>query len=1085
MSEITYAIEINTEKTGSTNASIGLTTDGYLRYITGRPDYDGTPTYPVWEDDTNNTEVWYEGFIIPDKFSSPNRRIDIEKGGTYGTTSGFSFAIENSMKFWKELEDEDISLINRNITLYVVINDKFYYGWSGIIDNEPFEETITSIKCISNYRKIHKTFPPKQIDPIFFPKAKKSSYGKAIPVCLGNIPFAQLFAVTGNNTNIPLDYSSTLYHPGEQLIKDEDILYNIATLNYTSTSATLKIMTRRKAFISDQLAGNYITPVSGTNAETDKLILILSNTASITKVTYSSALGSFVFYYETTLTLASLFDITSGVYNANYIYTWANDKTSVDDTWWFKIIDARSKHIISNEDIEEFKKDEFNQLTMFNYNNDRELMEDAHGLVTELNIENGRNIINLVSTDIDVDGTITYMVPHGCKFTQMNDSNNVISLTDSENTTDMNKGTESGNLLNSGEVITVNSWNSPTNPIIIDTHVFDFDLENFDLRTSEEIFLGADLDLFIDSLVESKDVGVGFEWLMIDTYERTHVFPTNMGVNYTYEINSDVPVGITDQVQYDFLPIEYYKNGTIGIGSTTSIFGELDGGDNQVREYLRMPDDLKTMIKKKIAKRVRLRLKISSNQNITISEIRIRQLGVFAYQQTKTGNNALFIKCSGETFTIFSTPTNSVYLSFRHILESYDGLSTGIGPQPTQDMGNLSTKRNFNVGWEIGRQITQQQNSQKYLQDLAQYSFVGIFQKRNGILKFSAFLEDTDSVTQAFTQSNINRDSIKNFKKTSILNCYNEFKLFYGYNSASRKFDRALSITKSDESAFPAYLNDTEGAPTEITSPNLTNIEFNGDGTGTITFDADVSGVLSIDDYITYYLHLGDTGTVSANHIYYARVISVSTTVITYEEPLNQYMTTVTGNAQYATIYKHASGTPDWMTFFEGLNSYADAKNLWELCHHSYEKTQIVKNAPLNITKSFWFIDPNSFYDYEDNRPVCPTNSAPFLYLQNLVEWTSRQKRLVSFSLPINSTTIVSELLDYVSFTDPIYTNNQTLYGWITKISINIKRNEINYTLMLLPHDPLTVVNIIETGDAPDTITESGSQPDTITETGV
>ena len=214
MSEVQYAIEINTEVTGSTDATIGLTTDGYIRLITGRPGYDGTPTYPLWEDDSNNTDVWYEGILLANGFSPPNRRIDIENGGNYGTVSGFPFKTHNVMKFWKALEDVSISILNAEIKVYCVIGDKFYSAWTGIIEDDPYEENQTQIKCNSNYRKIHKSFPSNQISPNIYPLAKKSSYGNTIPVCLGNIPYAQLFNISGTTSNIVCDFASGKYHMG-------------------------------------------------------------------------------------------------------------------------------------------------------------------------------------------------------------------------------------------------------------------------------------------------------------------------------------------------------------------------------------------------------------------------------------------------------------------------------------------------------------------------------------------------------------------------------------------------------------------------------------------------------------------------------------------------------------------------------------------------------------------------------------------------------------------------------------------------------------------------------------------------------
>ena len=168
------------------------------------------------------------------------------------------------------------------------------------------------------------------------------------------------------------------------------------------------------------------------------------------------------------------------------------------------------------------------------------------------------------------------------------------------------------------------------------------------------------------------------------------------------------------------------------------------------------------------------------------------------------------------------------------------------------------------------------------------------------------------------------------------------------------------------------------------------------------------------------------------------------------------------------------------MTYVEGLASYATGKYLWDICHASWSQTKVIKSTPENLSKAYWFFDPALFYNLSSK--ACPINSAPFMYLQKSVLWRTQQKRKTEFSIPMTSNFVQLELLDYVSFTDSIYTNSTTLYGWITKMAYNLNKDEIDIELTLLPYDPAESGVIIETGDAPDTITESGSQTDTITE---
>ena len=1075
MSEVQYAIEINTEVTGSTDATIGLTTDGYIRLITGRPGYDGNPTYPLWENDSNNTEVWYEGILLANGFSPPNRRIDIENGGNYGTVSGFSFKTHNVMKFWKALEDVSISILNAEIKVYCIIAGKFYSAWTGIIEDDPYEENQTQIKCSSNYRKIHKSFPPNQISPNIYPLAKKSSYGNTIPVCLGNIPYAQLFNISGTTSNIVCDFASGKYHMGNPGIQDSDLIYTVAFAEYAAYSR-IDIITMRKTFDSGELAGHYIRAVSGDGAETDRLIQITDNNASGVHATGNALFPN---CYWTRCWIASSFETPQATVE-DYAYDWFDTKDSVGETWWFEILDAKSRHIISTQEINAFKYDEFNQPFMFNYDKDKEEMIDAHGLITDIAFRDGRDSVELLQTDINKDGSITYMVPHGCKCYLKDSAGNPASsfyTEDQANMTDMDKSTEASIL---PDPFLLTTTYTPTNPSLVTNVQFDIDVLNFDLRDAADIFIGMDLTLqATPSGAGAYDLGVGFEFYLIDIYERMHTFTDNMGIDYTYEIESD-SYPFEDTVVFNLLPNGYYKNGTTGIAGTSSSFGDQDGDGNAVRSYLKMPDDLKDMLKTGTARAIRMRIKLSTTANTTIEDIIIRQIGVFSYQETQTGNNALFMRVDGgETANGLGDLTNSFYYAMYHILESYDDI-----PQVNIDYGNLAETRKATYGWELGRQVTAQKNSIEYLKELCQFGFVGMFQKRDGNLKITAFRED-QSVSTAFTDANILRDSIKNFRKTSLLKCYNDYKLYWGYNPGSKKYDKSIGITNIDQSAFPDYLTSTDGAATEITSPNLVNVNYYGNGSGKITFDADVSGELAVGDYITYYIQYGDSGIDSADHTYFAYVYSVETTIVLYKDALIFQLGTIGGDAPYATVYKEPSGTPLWMTYVEGLHSYGSAKQLWDICHYAYTKTKVIKSAPDNIMKSMWFYDYAAYNNLDTS--VISALSAPYMYLQNLVEWTTLPKNQVNISVPVTTTNITLELLDYISFTDPILTNNVTLYGWITKISIDMNNSKINLELTLASTYAAGIPGvangvIIETGDAPDTVTESGSQPDTFTE---
>ena len=57
----------------------------------------------------------------------------------------------------------------------------------------------------------------------------------------------------------------------------------------------------------------------------------------------------------------------------------------------------------------------------------------------------------------------------------------------------------------------------------------------------------------------------------------------------------------------------------------------------------------------------------------------------------------------------------------------------------------------------------------------------------------------------------------------------------------------------------------------------------------------------------------------------------------------------------------------------------------------------------------------------------------------------------MEFSLPLTATNAQIELLDYVTFSDPIYTDDTAVAGWIVSLKVDPKKNQIVVKVMLKP----------------------------------
>jgi hypothetical protein len=174
---------------------------GVFRFITDKPGYLGAPTYPTWETALgggNNTDVWYEDFIVKSSMSNPSRSIDITNIGQMGSVAGFEFTIRNDIKFWNFIETTTNTLTGNvglyltgcNVVLYCVLDGVFYQIFEGKITNDPYTETDYKFAC-QDIALLNPTIPNDSID-LVGGTTIASDTAKMVPVCIGKVPFAEL-----------------------------------------------------------------------------------------------------------------------------------------------------------------------------------------------------------------------------------------------------------------------------------------------------------------------------------------------------------------------------------------------------------------------------------------------------------------------------------------------------------------------------------------------------------------------------------------------------------------------------------------------------------------------------------------------------------------------------------------------------------------------------------------------------------------------------------------------------------------------------------------------------------------------------
>lgn len=977
MAKINYAIEITTNATAVTSADYGITA-GVFRWITGRPSYDGTPTYPTGEAGIATATLqahWYEGWIAEDGLQSPNRSIDISTSGTYGSMSGFKFRLidsKASTRLWKFMRDNNIYLVNRIITVYAILDDVFYYAWSGVIVNDPHNEINHIFECKDSFRKIHKPIPPTLVTKTNFEEAEDQA--KEIPVVVGDVSYSELTPETTevvwkslikwNNIDGKAAPASAI---GVEQTEVGFINYPYIDLwTYPNNTAPEH---PNVIFTANELGDgtHYLRIAKATDDEgsdiegIDKeyMIRIKGNKATVANDTTDGFKGQFnkTRIYLTESIYPTVQSMAGYNFANNMTTSYQNNIGIPENIWYFNIIKMSVKYYISESAVNEIKTNAGTGFpSIYLYNNDTETYEDYSYLVSgyDLSPADGKPYILLNRDSMTIEGNtkvLSYYKPD--KVEAYKNANAPADIT--TKMTDRDR-------------TTYETYSMTANPY----NLFSGDRLNLDITLPQEL-----LNVTCDRLWLCPDIsksGSGFIFYQINPY------PVHFGIFVKEAVSEDstkrypliADLGTTHLAM--FVPQEYYDMGGNSTGYV-SVFQDYQIGESDGYERVVQSVELDSTIIDAIkdgtyVPRIRLRLTQGGTGSQTLRQI------VFVAERTiNLTSEPLYIRVNGET--VDGGVTNNVYAAFRLMLENYDGIAFA-----DIDYGNLSTYRST---WHCGRALDKRKSSFDYLKELCEQSFVCLFPTRSGQRKLTAWRDDTTSVA-THTQASIIRGSLGDYEQSAIEKLYNAFHIRYAYDPGKSKFVRSYYVDGIDADSFP-----------------------------------------------------------------------------------------VAGS--------------DWSSYVGGINadSYEDAKALWDVCHASYVRAQVIAHElPAGLTDLEWYTDVEIF-DPDETR-FRGTDSSAWKYLTNLVEWSTRQKESISYEIPITTTNIALDLLNRVTFSDTVYTNATNRTGWITKIGLDLKNHKMEIELTLDPWDQTLVEDnlVIERGEGvnTDTITERDQSlgDDTITE---
>lgn len=760
MAVINYAIKIETGYTGGADSDYAIDDAGVVRFITGRPGYNGVPTYPTGEGtltvpSADLQAAWYEGWITKNGVKSATRIGEIHPLGGYGNLSSFSFSIEGVSQWLAWAETNGVYVASKPVTLYVVIDNVFYFAWAGVVRDTPKDTATESFKCVDAFKAVHKQIPPSEVSETNYPSAIDDALGQPIPVCVGDVPYAVAHNVTGEPGYLTLFQANGVEYKS-----------TVAEGYYISGQFSKIALYCTPGFDPDLIGAvgnnNYISVARGKDADTDALYKIV--TAAYSTTTTINGVPADII----DVTFWGAFPVSPNTF-LDYDVGWTDTSISAD-AWWFRIASMSTKCIVSEKPIDGFETNGPNPVVK---HYDTETLKESDVSYVAKDSDNGqvsgeRPSVTLLSKNITKDGDITgeaYVTPVVYDVYD----NAITEACDRDRTTEYSSGTLSVPF--SVRVPSDVAW-------------ADFD----------EVYLCMDVERRTEYTIESFiriDITTRSAWgHYVGALTQTTYYPEQD--NYC----------LTDRY-YNWIPNVYYENG----GDDNSedqrwaVWEVLGGAYVDNKQHLRLNEDIFTAIKEgNISPVLDVVVTIRPETNSTATIV-LKDVAIVGQRAITVTDGSVYPRVRGELQG--ANQTNTVYRAFKHLLEDYDGISSG-----DIDYGNLATVRD---DWHIGRQLLSKASSFKYLDELCSQAFVAIVPKRNGNRKLTAWRDDNDFSGITHDASAIARNSLKKIEQTPISKTYNVFRMEYGWHPGRNKNIRAMVIDYVDEAAFPAVGVDADG----------------------------------------------------------------------------------------------------------------------------------------------------------------------------------------------------------------------------------------------------------------------------------
>lgn len=1174
MAKINYAIEVHTDKTKSANYAYGF--DGSVfRWVTGRPQYDGSTIVPTWEDGTPNTDIWTEGWILQDEIGEPIRSVDISSTGNYGTLSGFNFSLCNNVPaptadpLWKWVRDNRIYFTNRDITLYIIIDDVFYAIWSGVVENNPMEEIEYKFKCIDSSNKIHKVMPPLTVNRNVLPNSDDESQGKPIPISIGDVTYAKILTITNEPSEEVVVQSTPLANSLVEGKACAALEYNTKSLVYPY----LKLYTKNKVFPEHALKDKFIYVVRGGGfADVDILNKIVDSYAT-------TALGT------TTVLLESPFEfVDQETFNTKYSYDpyYLSDKikyypeVAADYSYITRYMIEPEASYFSMPGVSSSLQYPINQVVPLDKSN--------WIRYTHVDMSNGGvgcsqvNLFLAISPLWDCTITIRKDTYDGDIIGQKKYL--IMDIPTSKHweyvPIDRQYGDDVTLVIQvTGGIIHGNYYHDFTPHVRVQQSIFDrpptFNLYMMSVSGSESsedtwwfsiVGMGGTHLISNNTITEivtdnGKDTGLPLLYVYDKNRKVMDPVPNNIYsvvvdktgasghpefILYSSNIRKDgevqylatiMPKRWSIEVEPDMAfksrqigwqVVQYGHIEAAGISvpminqNTTAIYPQIDLCNRNQKQFveIRYPDFFDYQ------KQYSFTIKLEYPKEYLAFEVEEIYVCIDAeFQSLPAVPSITPVPIRLIWYIDVLDPYGNVInqSQYQDIDADNDGdLVWPTDQAPASDYINLNTlpsvyydnggvkEAGYSNQWNyVGKDKSDEDVTLRSMLKLKSElwdmirdgSSSNIIQVRvicmshatsyKGGEPFSLYVKVKEAGIMGIRTTNpLNDDYYCRLRGEKTVDGLQTNNVYTAFKLMMETYD-GIPASKIDYTNLPVVRADwtvgrqiTESKSSKDYIKELAQHSFVGvypkrDGArGLKAWREDTDLVKSfsssdiIRDTIKGWQKTDVADLYNSFELWYnwspaanTYIDSISLTYTDKYYPVVGGVTAATAGFPGTTMMTDYPATLElWKTYVGGVspNSYTDAEYMWKFAHESYDIAGAVQPLSKNLSEMPWYINTKLFNS--ETFEGASKSDSPFMYLQNLSEWCTLQKDEVKFNVPLTIENVRLELLDYIAFSDPIYTNDEVRNGWVTAVEFVPTKNYMRLTAVLAP-DPVIVDRVI------------------------